>query len=135
MTTDIATGNKLIAKFDEFPYDSPEQFIVTETNCEFPYDRPGTIDDLQYHSSWDWLMPVVEKIESLTNNLKPDGIRLQVCIESRVGSSQEEPDWIQQCYITFNQHAKFRVQGFDKKEVTWKCIILFIKWYNTQNKS
>ena len=23
------------------------------------------VDDLQYHTSWDWLMPVIEKIETL----------------------------------------------------------------------
>jgi hypothetical protein len=27
-------------------------------------------DDMQFHTSWDWLMPVVEKIESMKANFK-----------------------------------------------------------------
>ena len=39
-------NNKLIAEFMD--YDN-----VMET---FPYD-----DDLHYHESWDWLMPVIQR--------------------------------------------------------------------------
>ena len=48
METQIIEGNKLIAEFMEFP--------TAET--------AGRINDdaAKYHSSWDWLMPVVEKI-------------------------------------------------------------------------
>ena len=57
--------NKLIAEFMGFVYKwqpkhnyfcRPEHSME---NNEFSY----AIDDLKYHSSWDWLMPVVEKIE------------------------------------------------------------------------
>jgi hypothetical protein len=55
-------SNKLIAEFmgcffkDDF-------WIVTVNGQEIPTVRNSL--DMQYHSNWSWLMPVVEKIESL----------------------------------------------------------------------
>ena len=69
--------NKLIAEFMEFPthtdavddrtiaYYVGESIMHTdntenENDCDVFHP-----DDMQFHTSWDWLMPVVEKIESL----------------------------------------------------------------------
>ena len=51
-------GNKLIAEFmginlgeyTTYPEESPTQYAV---------------NDLQYHTDWNWLMPVIEKITEL----------------------------------------------------------------------
>jgi hypothetical protein len=42
---DVIESNKLIADFMNYRWNFGESF-----------------DELKYHSSWDWLMPVVEKI-------------------------------------------------------------------------
>lgn len=62
MEKEIIENNVLIAKFMEFPYDDPEQFIVNDSEGE----RVGTVLDLKYHSSWDWLMPVVDRISEVS---------------------------------------------------------------------
>ena len=74
--------------------------------------------DLQYHKSWDWLMPVVEKIESL-------GYELMIA-ESR-------------CKIHHNtDHSIKEVINIDivgnKREATYKAIVEFIKKYNDEKK-
>ena len=53
--------NKIIAVFmgvESYPFRNHTMFIFDE-------DNHRTEIDLHYHDSWDWLMPVVEKIESM----------------------------------------------------------------------
>ena len=56
---EILEGNKLIAEF---------------LNQKLPSN--SDFDIYLYHSSWDWLIPVVEKIESLTPIEGADKIEL-----------------------------------------------------------
>src|SRR5205814_9893195 len=53
-------GNKCIAEFMGIPKEGI--FITTNFEGKMQFST-----DYQYHSSWDWLMEVVEKIESLDN--------------------------------------------------------------------
>ena len=59
-------NNKLIAEFMELPLVpcniGTENGAVTEGYQHPKVDVPCTAYGLQYHSSWDWLMPVVKKI-------------------------------------------------------------------------
>lgn len=55
--------NIIIANFMDVPYDRDmDQFKVTIKQYGTMSYRPV---NLQYHASWDWLMPVIDKIESL----------------------------------------------------------------------
>jgi hypothetical protein len=65
-------------------------------------------EDLKYHSSWDWLMPVVEKIENTED--------VSVVIEN------------DNAYIqgVFN----FSVFEDTKLKSVYSVVIKFIKWYN-----
>ena len=60
--------NKLIAEFMELPIGHME--VVKEP---FIYEHNGVWfceSELLYHTSWDWLMPVVQKIEDyLSDNV------------------------------------------------------------------
>jgi len=49
--------NKLIAEFMKYE--------IKYNKCYSPKYNDGTIAPMQFHSSWDWLMPVVEKIYSI----------------------------------------------------------------------
>jgi len=64
-------------------------------------------ENLQYHTSWDWLMPVVEKCLEKHNNL----------IDGR--------DVIDTLYPTIAQ----ALQVVSRKE-TYKAVVEFIKQYN-----
>lgn len=50
--------NKLIAEFMGYE--------VEHNKCYSPKYNDGTIAPMQFHTSWDWLMPVVEKILDLS---------------------------------------------------------------------
>lgn len=91
--------------------------------------RIHNADDLKYHSYWDWLMPVVEKVESIETDF--DGY-FQVHISSngctisgtRLNTSIENPH-----YAYFND-----VVHESKISATWLAIVQFLQWYNTQTK-
>lgn len=79
-------------------------------------------DDLKYHSSWDWLMPVVEKINILAiNNEGEMGVYINPNIVT-IGENEHHPI----CMITIANHPTLI-------EMVWFCIVTFIRWYNTNN--
>ena len=57
----MKNSNKLIAEFmgyESYEYRGYRMFVFEENNHR-------TDVDLHYHTSWDWLMPVVEEIDHL----------------------------------------------------------------------
>jgi len=81
----------------------------------FDYSKQG------YHLSWDWLMPVVEKIEE-TNFIKIIG---KYCAISRT-KAHGFNDWIAMEGVAFTNPKS-------KLESTYKAVVKFINWYN-ENK-
>ena len=55
------TDNKLIAEFMGVPQGEHTHFMVEP----FALESYANVDDLKYDISWDWLMPVVQKVSSL----------------------------------------------------------------------
>ena len=55
-------GNKLIAEFMELKYRWVE--YPNRQLSRWEVDRGSYWTVIEYHSSWDWLMPIVEKIET-----------------------------------------------------------------------
>jgi len=82
----------------------------------------GNEETLQYHSSYDWLMPVVEKIESLDFNVK-------------IKSHRQNNKLSHYCII--DHYLKNKSLGcYDdekKLKAIYKAVVEFIKWYNEQN--
>ena len=60
--------NKLIAEFMGFGIDGKFAYIPDEGS---PLEESMLIVEMKYHTSWDWLMPVVDKINS-SYNIKID---------------------------------------------------------------
>ena len=56
-------NNKLIAEFMGMTYGDPNDNSVM-IQMTHQGNEVVPIESMKYHSSWDWLMPVVEKIES-----------------------------------------------------------------------
>jgi|688.fasta_scaffold00011_262 hypothetical protein len=100
---------------------------------------PYKEDELEYHKSWDWLIPVVEKIESL--DLKEYGYKWEgidgeteynngsICVEI-----EQNRCWIYMNlqldpFHTFNE--KTHRQKFDTKiEAVYAAVVEFIEYYN-----
>lgn len=67
------------------------------------------MEKLKYHTSWDWLMPVVEKIEYEAN--------VTICRQS--------------CHIE-NDDILIERYGDTKIESIYLAVVAFIKWHNEQ---
>lgn len=65
MSDKILESNKLIAEFmgtyNGCDHYGSDKIFVNDTPVKV---EPTKIKSFKYHSSWDWLMPVVEKIEN-----------------------------------------------------------------------
>ena len=71
-------------------------------------------NNLQFHSDWNWLMEVVEKIESL-------GYRIEIVKH------------ICRIYLS-NKETIIISENTPKIEAVYNAVVEFIKWYNNQNK-
>ena len=110
----ITENNKLIAEFLGYIDNgcSEDGFLIHPiTN----YDVE--ISSLKYHEDWNWLMVVVEKIESL-------GYKVDI---SKWENSQY-------CGIYLNGKKIAGNETNTKIEAVYNACIEFIKWYNNKNK-
>jgi len=73
----------------------------------------------QYHTSWNWLMPVVDKIESID-------------IEGRCYTIAIEFDEATVWEFTPYEDAKRKIEASSntKREATYKAVVEFINQYN-----
>ncbi len=79
------------------------------------------VSALCYHESWDWLMPVVEKIENIEDN------RFLFQISTRQGFYAEVRE-------RFSYETKIEdAWGKTRIEAVYNTCVEFIKWYNEDN--
>jgi hypothetical protein len=72
---------------------------------------------LQYHTSWDWLMPVVEKIEYIESITHGNQFQVMIC-EEEVGIYDKH---------TQTQIVCIPTDGESKLTNTYKAVVEFIK--------
>jgi hypothetical protein len=99
-------NNKLIAEFIG---------VYSEENG-YDYTKIGN-KGVCYHTSWDWLMPVVDKIESLDQDDVFD-------VEFKMEKGAVE--------IICNKYQQSEEFCLSRLESTYKAVVEFIKWYNEQ---
>lgn len=114
---EIIEGNKLIREFMKHGYMS----------VRLDYDR-----------SWDDLMPVVEKIESLGFWISISADTVDMGWKHLVDDNGNDlypsfPDIFFDWNTNYYQSAKATANS--KINAVWLAIVEFIKWYNTQNKT
>ena len=105
-------NNKIIAEFMEYKKNTPSKDFFQHPTEKNRYDR---IEFLSYNSDWNWLMEVVEKIESI---LPDDSI---ITIEYK------------NCFIpVLDDEEPFTIEGGGKTkiEAVYNACLEFIKWYN-----
>ena len=108
----ITDRNKLLAEFMGMTCHHNDKSVLifsTENGNDIL-----SVDDLKYHTDWNWLMQVVEKIESLGND---------VFINT---------NYIQ---ITFDNGEQFiKAEEVNVKiQATYNACVEFIKYYNDEN--
>ena len=122
----LIKNNKLIADFIGASKTSNckdnEMFIPSQTICRIDTIELGKGHILKFHKSWDWLMPVVEKIESefCSSNIHyySAGMMKQAYVVEFLGYNIDYDN---------SQYDKSKIKA------VYKAVIKFIKWYN-ENK-
>ena len=112
MTDQRIIENKLIAEFDKLEQvDYGDNTIIYRREGNLGY-RP---ENLKYHTNWEWLMPVVEKIETLgyTVNISSSVVHI---------------------YSDKHQIPLSIGTTFNKLRATYQAVVEFIIWYNKKRK-
>jgi hypothetical protein len=106
----LSTGlSKEAANADKSHYD--ERFSI---------DSEIIKDELKYHTSWEWLMPVVEKIREHTT------------VTINLLSFDKYPQ-DNKTMVTINSIG-ICITDKDSKLATYKAVVEFIKWYNERER-
>ena len=117
----IIENNKIFAEFLDWEFDDlsetfetpflklvdPKAFGDEQFSCKLQDF------ELEFHSDWNWLMEVVEKIESL-------GYRIEIVKH------------ICRIYLS-NKETIIISENTPKIEAVYNACVEFIKWYNKQN--
>lgn len=125
----MKTDNELIAEFmgatiHKEVFGGSGSCSRTWTRKEWP--EPLYASEMEYESSWDWLMPVVEKIETMHLLIE---IRRDECTISHLGSIDDEYPWL----INFKDITTYLRN--DKMGAVYAALLEFIKWYKTERRS
>lgn len=107
--------NKLIAHFMGAKVVQSKDSLAKRWVCEdynLLHNKLYLTNQLKYNTSWDWLMPVIKKIEELF------GEEYQVITINGCSCKIETP----YNYIEFEELTKL--------EAVYKTVVEFIKWYN-----
>ena len=73
----VNKNNRLIAEFIGMQ-ETKIGWYDAEENLPLGYTTDNTFDELLFNKSWDWLMPVVDKIEDMQDGDIGDAICLDV---------------------------------------------------------
>lgn len=121
MKTNPIEGNKLIAEFigvkkmGNSLYYVPEHELLQRVRYSNECEEVSLFDEreLKYHNSWDWLMPVVEKIEN---------------------SGHETMVQISANYCTIDNLNGLRIekQSDSKLDSVYLACVEFIEWDNQE---
>jgi hypothetical protein len=113
--TSTVENNKLIAEFMGKEYEN--NAVVVSTNYITGQNPSGKVwQEPKYHNDYNWLMGVVDKIESLGID-----VHINTCVCRIVDVGEDRFEDIE-CFVNDN-----------KKQAVYNACIEFIKWWN-ENK-
>lgn len=121
-------NNILIAKFMGAYESDFDEFGI---GWCFPKKEPymprqaPSLNELKFHSSWDWLMPVIDKIENGLEDCLGYVAIEKYNIESYSPGSLKR----RLVFFHYKENGK-RFIGQEKLNAVYRSVIEFIKWYN-----
>jgi len=131
----MKTDNELIAEFmggrvAYVSYGKKDVWV-------FPFrELDGGADELLFDREWNWLMPVVEKIENI-RHIGIDAIYFKIQgHQCQIWTYFDIKEFLRLTGDDRNDENKFKVghSGTSKIDATYHAIIDFIKWYNQKSK-
>ena len=112
---EIIAENTLVAEFMETRSALVPDMFFGYNGCLF------SPENLRYKLEWNWLMPVVEKIESLNDNEGDFDCHFEILRDA--------------CFIVaWHGETIIEIYATSKIEAVWLACLEFIKWYNDQPK-
>lgn len=134
----LTENNKLIAAFMGLCYINDIkawQIGTKERYLDFPSAQISPLDsdyvivrELKYDSSWEWLIPVVEKIRAT----EFEGFSSEMIVKIDFG---QKINLIQVRQFPIGHSSKFVYSHLsekgDAKKSTYDGVVKFIKWYNS----
>jgi hypothetical protein len=131
--------NKLIAEFMGYKNISKPNEHPVYKIPEHVYDQPDFdcgameridtfsifFDDMKFHTSWAWLVPVVEKIETF-NHAKDEFYG-----DYTFTVTYFIQNWTAN-FITRDNTQVVEADGPTRIEAVYRAVLEFIKWYNQQ---
>ena len=128
----IIENNKIIAEFLDWEFDDLSETFETpflklvDPNAFGDEQYSCKLQDfeLEFHSDWNWLMSVVEKIENLQdeNNCAIYNVQIEQSFTEIIDNHTSET-------------IIYDIDADSKIEAVYNTVIEFIKWYNEQNKN
>lgn len=104
--TEIVANNRLIAEFMGWKE-------VLDVMMNSKLNKALNIEEFEYHTSWDWLMPVVREISN-RKGVKIDFIYMLGGLKVNINKNDISSGWPNPNHI----------------EAVYKSVVAFIKWYN-----
>lgn len=122
----IIENNKLIAEFMGWKENKDMEVKLTSGGITYYFqknDEACIPETMCYHSDWNWLMSVVEKI----NTIDEDRFTVQIFSMDTYIYDSKDRNFIIKTELIYNPDELI-------KSVYNTCVE-FIKWYNEQNKN
>jgi hypothetical protein len=126
----MKTDNELIAEFMGYErsrevWDEGEHAYTMK--IPQAWNKWVTPSKMQYSTSWDWIMPVVGKIEKM---------EFEVDVQSQMQTVDDDmyTIWHQDC--TISDGVKTYAHAYSRQKLTavYMAVVEFIKWYNSQKQ-
>ena len=129
---EIERGNRIVGEFMGFRmFDKkyPRNHGIGAPEADW---KDMIIQKAKYHSSWDWLMSVVEKIEAMSDNIIE---KVWISIQGKTCSmwNYYDPSEVLRKAGSDTPY-KIRTIGGTKIESVYKAVLQFLEWYNSQPK-
>lgn len=122
---EITESNRMIAEFMGMRCTNHNNGYVFRNDSEDRLEvAPYTVfgKDLEFHTSWSWLMPVVGRIES---EFKHD-VRIYGHYNWKQPNRCSIVDWKDKEVSAFSSDSKI--------ESVYQAVVQFIQWYNSNKK-
>lgn len=118
---EIIAGNKLIATFMGAKWSLNKEYFIFPKDMHIYGACKIDFNELEYHSSWKWLMSVVDKIDGL-------GFEVHVCSYMTHIFSKTTPEHVVE-FVNKSQSGEIK-----RLELCYKTVVDFTKWYNENKK-
>ena len=119
---EVLEGNQLIADFMGVTLEGSERNGFFYVGVPEPFTR-----HLGYHASWDWMMPVAEKINAMGKAFSLAVFKNYVSLTiEKGGKFYKDFSYSHAEYITAEQTGKIAM---------FKLLVSFVKWQNEQERN